>query len=429
VIPSLLRRSGPFRWFWIGQAVSLFGDQITLVALPLVAVLLLHAGPAEMGYLVAAAWLPYLLLSLPAGAWVDRRGHRRRIMIVADLGRALLLLTVPVAAALHHLTLAHVYVVIFLSGAFSVFFRVSYDTLFVSMVPRERYVEGQSLLNGSRAFSFVGGPVVAGLLVQLFSGPVALVVDAFTFLVSAVTLGRIKPAEPAPAPHERGHLLSGVRFILRNPVMRASLAGTATINLFQLSYSALAILYMVRYLHIQPGVLGVILGIGSVGGLVGSVVAGRLGRRIGLGPAYIAGCVLFTVFLVLTPLAGGPQALVVAMLVAASFGAGFGVMVLDINVGSIFAALIPNTLRSRVSGAYTVVNYGVRPIGSVLGGVLASAIGVRQTLFIVTIAAIGGVLFLLPSPIPRLRELPDSSPLGAEVPPPQAEEVGDAVRQ
>ncbi|HEY8643389.1 MAG TPA: MFS transporter [Candidatus Dormibacteraeota bacterium] len=406
MIPSLLRRAGAFRWYWVGQSVSLFGDQITTVALPLVAVLFLHATPADMGYLVAAAWLPYLLFALQAGALVDRHGHRRLVMIGADLGRAALLLTVPAAAALHQLTLIQVFAVIFLNGMLSVFFNVSSATLFVSMVRREDYVSGQSLLAGSRAFSFVGGPAVAGFLVQAFSGPIALVVDAASFLFSALTLGRIRPAEPPAARPQPGHFMSGMRFILGTPTMRSSLAATATINLFQLSYSALAILYLVRYLHISAGLLGVILGIGSIGGLVGSVVAGRLGRRIGVGPAYLAGCVIFTAPLVLTPLAGGPQALIMAMLLAAGFGAGFGVMVLDINVGAIFAALIPNRLRSRVSGAYTVVNYGVRPIGSVLGGVVASAIGVRQTLFIVTIAAMGGVLFLLPSPLRRMRDLP-----------------------
>ena len=189
--------------------------------------------------------------------------------------------------------------------------------------------------------------------------------------------------------------------------MRSSLAATATINLFQLSYSALAILYAVRYLHVSPGLLGAILSGGAVGGLLGSLWAGRLGRRVGVGPAYALGCVLFTAPLVLTPLAGGPQAVVVAMLLAAALGSSVGVMVLDINVGAIFAALIPNTLRSRVAGAYTVVNYGVRPVGSVLGGLAASAIGVRQTLFVVTLAAIAGVLFLLPSPILHMRELPE----------------------
>ncbi|MEP7106113.1 MAG: MFS transporter [Chloroflexota bacterium] len=409
MIPGLLRRRGPFRWFWTGQTISLFGDQITVVALPLVAVLLLGAGPAEMGFLTAAAWLPYLFFALPAGAWIDRVRRRRLVMIAADLGRAALLLTVPLAAALHVLTLAQLYAVAFLSGLCSVFFGGAYQVLFVAMVPREGYVEGQSLLNGSRAFSFVGGPAVAGFLVQLFSGPVALVVDAFSFLASALVLSRISPAEPEPEKAERGHLWNGVRFIVGSPVMRASLLATATINLFNLAYSALAILYIVRYLHVAPALLGLILGIGSLGGIVGSLVAGRLGRRIGIGPAYVLGCFVFTAPLLLVPLAGGPLPLVIAVLAVAQALAALGVMLLDISVGAIFAALIPGRLRARVAGAYTVVNYGVRPAGSILGGWLAVTLGVRGALLIATAGAVLGVLWLLPSPILRMRELPEAA--------------------
>src|SRR5438094_173777 len=167
VLPALLRERGPFRVYWTGQAISLFGDQVSLIAIPLVALLLLHAGPAQMGYLVAAAWLPSLLFALHAGAWVDRLGRRRQLMIAADVLRAALLLTVPAAAALHALTLVQLYVVVFVNGALSLVFNLSGLALFVAMVPRERYVEGQSLVHGSRAFSFVAGPSVGGLLVQL----------------------------------------------------------------------------------------------------------------------------------------------------------------------------------------------------------------------------------------------------------------------
>lgn len=410
MIPSLLRRRGPFRVFWAGQTISLVGDEITFVAMPLVAVLVLHAGPAAMGLLVAAAWLPYLLLGIPVGAWVDRRRHKRRVMVAADAARALLLLTVPAAAALHVLTMAHLYVVIFLSGSASVFFRVADQALFVAMVPRERYVEGESLLNGSRAFSFVGGPPIAGFLVQLISGPATLVADALSFIASAASLLAIRPVEPDPEPTSRGHLMSGVRFIFESPVMRANLAATTTINLFNLAFHALFILYVVDYLHVAPGVLGVVLGVGSVGSLAGSAVTGRIGRGIGIGPAFMLGCVLFSAPLVIVPLAAGPIPLVLLLLGLSIFLTGFGVMLLDISAGSITASLVPGRLRSRVSGAYTVVNYGVRPLGSLLGGALGSAIGVRQTLFAVTVLGVAGVLWLLPSPLPRMRELPATAP-------------------
>jgi MFS family permease len=406
LVPGLLRRPGTFRVLWGGQTISLFGDQISLIAVPLTAVLVLHAGPAQMGGLVAAAWLPSLLFALHAGAWVDRTGQRRRIMIAADLGRAVLLLTVPAVAALHALTLVQLYAVVFLNGSLSVLFDVSGTTLFVSTVPPDRYVEGQSLLHGSRAFSFIGGPSVGGLLTQALSGPGALLADAASFVASALSLSRIAPPEPEPEQELRGLLLSGLRFVFRTPVVRAALGATATINLFQLAYSALAVLYIVGQLRVTPGVLGLVLGAGSVGALIGSVLAGRLARRAGIGPAFVIGCVLFPAPLVLTPLAGGPMPLVLAMLFAAQFGAGMGVMILDISIGAIFAAVIPNQIRSRVAGAYTVVNYGVRPIGSLLGGTLGATLGVRPTLLVVVLCATLGFLWLLPSPVPRMAALP-----------------------
>lgn len=412
LVPGLLREPGPFRVFWAGQAISLFGDQVSLIAVPVTAVLILHAGPAEMGGLVAAAWLPSLLFALHAGAWVDRTGHRRRNMIAADLGRAALLLSIPGAAAMHGLTLVQLYAVVFLNGSLSVLFNVSGTTLFVSTVPPDRYVEGQSLLHGSRAFSFIGGPSVGGLLAQAFSAPGALVADAVSFVASALSLSVIAPPEPETERESRGLLLGGLRFVFRTPVMRACLAATATINLFQLAYSALAVLYIVDRLHVSPGVLGLVLGSGSVGALIGSVLAGRLARRIGIGPAFLVGCVVFPAPLVLTALAGGPMPIVLAMLFAAQFGAGLGVVILDISGGAIFAALIPHRLRSRVTGAYTVVNYGVRPLGSLLGGALGAAIGIRPTLLLVSLCAVAGFLWLLPSPVPRMAALPAAAEAG-----------------
>lgn len=409
MIPPLLRESRDFRRFFVGQTVSLVGDQISFIALPLVAVLALDASAAQMGYLAAAALAPNLLFSLHAGAWVDRRGRRRKTMMAADLGRAGLVATIPLAYAFDLLTLAQLYVVAFLAGVLSVLFFVSYSTLFVSLVPRERYVEGESILNGSRALSYVGGPSLGGGLVQLLTAPFALVADAASYVLSALFLGRISPAEPPTEESERGDVVAGVRFILRSPIVRASLAATATINFFNFVFFALFILYATRSLDVQPGMLGAVLGAGAVGGVIGSLVTGRLGRRIGIGPAFMVGCVLFPAPLVLVPLAGGPKPVVLALLFLAEFGSGLGVMILDISAGAIFASLIPDPLRARVSGAYMVVNYGVRPLGALVGGALGSTIGLRPTLWIATVGAIAGVLWLLPSPVPRLRTLPEAA--------------------
>jgi MFS family permease len=408
-IPSLLLENRDFSRFWTGQTVSLFGDQVTFIALPLTAVLVLHAHAAQMGYLTAVELAPSLLFSLHAGAWVDRRGRRRAVMIAADLGRAGLLATIPLAYAFGALTIEQLYVVAFLAGTLTVVFFVSYSSLFVALVPRERYVDANSLLHGSRAFSFVGGPSVGGLLVQLFSAPVALVADACSFLVSALCLRTINPVEPPTEEAERGHLSAGARFIARTSIMRASLLATATINFFNFVFFALFILYATRSLHVRPGTLGLVLGAGAVGGLIGSTVTGKLGRRLGIGPTYILGCLLFPLPIVLVPAAEGPKPLVLAMLFLAEFGSGFGVMILDISVGSIFAALVPDRLRSRVSGAYMWVNYGVRPVGSLVGGALGSAIGLRPTLWLAAIGGSVGFAWLLPSPVPRLRDLPEEA--------------------
>jgi MFS family permease len=406
-LPRVLRENLVFRRVWTGQTISLFGDQISLLAIPLTAVLVLDANAKQMGFLVAAELAPNLFFALHAGAWVDRHGRRRRVMIFTDLVRAAALVTIPIAYALDALTIQQLYVVAVVVGTMTVFFHVAYSSLFVALVEREDYVVANSWLAGSRSFSFVAGPSVGGILVQLLKAPYALLVDSISYLFSAGFLTSIDPVEPEIEVAQKGHVAAGVRYILTSPVMRSSLLATATINLFNFVFHALFVLYAIRSLHVRPATLGIVLGAGAVGGLIGSFVTSRLGRAIGIGPTYILGCILFPVPLVLVPLAGGPYWLIMVMLFLAEFGAGLGVMVLDISAASIFAALVPHRLRSRVSGAYMVVNNGIRPVGSLIGGFLGTAIGLQTTLWIGVVGAMTGFLFLLPSPIPKMRELPE----------------------
>ena len=405
-VPALLHDLA-FRRYWSAQTVSFFGDQVSNLALPLIGALALDASPAQMGYLAAAAVLPNLLFSLHAGVLVDRRGRRRQTMIIADIGRAALLATVPVAYWFGALTLAQLYVVAFLAGTLTVFFFVSVNTLFTALVPREDYLEGNSLVNGSRAFSFIAGPSVGGILIQVLRAPVALLVDSISFLISAALLGMIHPQEPPREEAGKGHLAEGLRYIRRTPVLLAELAATATINFFNFVFFAIFILYVTRDLGLRPGTLGIVLGVGAIGGLVGSVVTGRLSRRFGIGPTFVLGCILFPAPFLLVPLAAGPRWLVLGLLVASEFGVGLGVMMLDICGGAIQQAIVPDRLRSRVSGAYMVVNFGVRPLGALCGGALGAWVGLRPTLWIAAIGGLAGVLFLIPSPIPRMRDLPD----------------------
>jgi MFS family permease len=406
VIPPLLRSNANFRRFFLGQSVSMLGDQITGIALPLTAVLALHASAGQMGALTTAYLVPNLLFSLHAGAWVDRRGERRKTMLATDVGRALLIGSVPVAYALGHLTWAQMYVVAFLTGSLSVVFFVAYGAMIQMIVPRDQYVEANALVHGSRAFSFLAGNSVGGVLVQLLRGPYALATDAVSFLCSALFLGRMRIDEPPGAPHESGGVSAGARWIKNNAIFRSELLGVATINFFNFIFFALFVLYATRSLHVRPATLGLVLGAGSVGTLGGSFITARIARRLGVGRTFVLGCFLFPAPLILVPAAGGPYWLVLGCLFVAEFFSGVGLMLLDIMAGTISAGLIPPTLRSRVSGAFMVVNYGVRPLGTSLGGVLGSTIGLRPTLWIATVGALAGLVWLLPSPVMTLDEVP-----------------------
>jgi MFS family permease len=389
--------------------VSLLGDQVALIALPLTAVLALHATPGQMGALTTVYLVPNLIFSLHAGVWVDRRGRRRHVMLATDVARGLTTATIPLAYAVGHLTWTHLYVASFLLGTFTVFFYVAYGGFFQTIVPRERYVEANSLVHGSRAFSFLAGNSLGGALVQLVRGPYTLALDALSFLWSASFLARIDAAEPPGASRESGGLAAGLRWIARNSVVRAELLGVATINLFNFMFFALFLLYVTRELHVRPAAIGIVLAVGSVGTLAASFVTARVARRIGVGPTFLIGCFLFPAPLVLVPAAAGPHRVVLAFLVAAEFLSGLGLMLLDIMAATIGAATVPTPMRARVSGAFMLVNYGVRPVGTTLAGILGSTIGVRPTLWIATVGAVAGVLWLLPSPIRSLRDVPEEA--------------------
>ena len=370
--------------------------------------------PLRWGYLTAAGLLPHLLFSLVAGIALDRVRSRRRLMIWADIGRAALIATIPLAFVLDALTMAQLYIVGFVTGSMAVLFDLSWSTVFVSVVQRDRYVEAMSLLNGSRSMANVAGPTVGGALIQILGAPLAILADAASYLGSVVALRRIRAPEPPIECDETGlreQLTVGLSFILRDPIMRPTLLAAATINLFNFAFTALFILYVVTELSVEPGILGIALGAGAVGGLIGAVIASGVGRRIGLGPAYALGCFLFPVSLILVPIAAPsmPMPLILALVILAEFGAGIGVMILDINVGAFMTARIPDRIRARSMGAFRFINYGIRPIGAVIGGSLGAALGVRQALFIATIASLLGVLWLVGSRVLRLRELPEAA--------------------
>jgi MFS family permease len=385
--------------------VSVFGDQISALAIPLCAVLTLHANASEMGLLTALFWLPHLLFALPVGVWVDSRQVKRRVMVAADIGRAVLLLSIPLAFAFDVLTLDQLLVVVFLVGSCAVFFDLSYSSFFTATVPREQVLAANGHLSTSRAVSYVGGPSLAGLLVQALTAPVAILVDAASFLASAFFLRGARVDEPF---HEsRGvspllRLKEGISILVHHPLLRGSTGCAATVNFFTFMIQALYVLYASQTLGLSAGIIGITLGIGASGALLGALVAPRIGRRIGFGPTIVLGCLLFSAPLLLLPFATGSTFAKAALLCALEFVSGLGVMLFDTNSNSLTALAVPQRLRARIAGSSRVFNYGTRPFGALLGGVLAGAIGIRETLFIAAVGAVLSVAWLLLSPIARI---------------------------
>jgi predicted MFS family arabinose efflux permease len=407
--PPPLLRQPEFVKLWSAQAISQLGDQVTLLALPLVAVLTLDASAAQMGLLTAAELMPHLLFSLFAGVWIERRSHRRKLMIAADIARAGLLVSVPLAAAFDVLTFPQLYAVAFAVGSFAVLFDISWATLFPAVVPRRDLVDASSKLSLSRSLSFVLGPSLAGFLVQALTAPVTLLVDAFSFVGSALFLGRIRTQEPSPERDGNGVLRSlrdGMRFVLGDDLIRADLGCAATVNLFNFVFAAIFILYATRELGVAPGTLGIALGLGAIGGILGALVAPPLERAIGIGPSVVLGSVLFPAPLILVPIASGSELTIGVMLGTAEFFSAVGVMIFDVSAASMLFLRTPDRIRARTAGTFRFVNYGIRPIGALLGGALGTAIGLQTTLWIGVLGALLGVVWLVFSPIPRLREAP-----------------------
>lgn len=409
-----LWRDGRFVRYWASSAVSQFGDRVSEVAVPLVAVTVLDASAGQVAVLTALAWAPNLL-ALVLGAWVDGRTRKRRLLVLMDLVRAVVLLSLPVAHIWGNITLGQLYAVVLIAGLAGVVAGCAWQPLFTRIVPRSSYVAANSTFSAARSASFVAGPAVGGGLVQALSAPVAVLADALSFVVSALLLGRAPVDEPAPAARSGTAGLAllrdareGLLFVLRQPVLRAGLGCTTTINFFTfLAGTGMVVLFADRELRLSPGAIGLTLGIGATGSLLGALTAPWLSRRIGVGRCVAVGAVLFPAPFALAAVAGGPAWAGALLLGAAQFLVGLGVMWFDVPLNSLQAAVTPDALRSRVVGAYSTVNYGIRPLGAVVGGVLATTVGLRTTFVVVAAGGVLSVLWLLPSPVPGIRRLAD----------------------
>lgn len=391
-----------FLRLWAGRTVSQFGDQITGLAFPLIATTMLDATAPAVASLTAALWIPNLF-ALPIGTWVDHHPNKRRVLIAAELIQAAAIASVPAAQLVGLLTMPLLYGSAALLGLGGVLGGTASQPFFVRLVTRHQYVQANSLLSTTQSASGIAGPAIGGLLIAAVTAPIAMIIDAISFLVSATAITTI-PIPPSPpsttAESFLRRLANGTSYLFRQPYLRVSLGCSTTMNFAAFLIQALLVLYASRYVHLSAGLIGTALGLGAIGGLAGAVTAGRLARRIGTGWTIAAGAAFSCAPFAALPAAGllvGQTASPVILLAAIEFLSSLGIMWFDINNNAVRTVVTDDTMRSRVSGAYSTINYGIRPLGAITGGILANHIGLPATLIGAAILGTAATLWLIPT--------------------------------
>lgn len=403
-------RDAAFRRLWAGMTISKFGSSIAGVATPLIAVQVLDASAFAISLLTAAAWLPWLLVGLPAGAWIDRVA-RRPVMLAADLCSALVVASVPIAAALGLLGMTQLIVVAMLLGAASVFFTVAWTAYLPAMFDKHHLIGANSILQGTESAAQVAGPAVGGVLVAAVSAVAGLIADAVSFVLSAYLLWRIPRKERRiPQPDRAGRLritsdiAAGIRWLARDRYLRNLTVHGATSNLALTGINALLVVFLVREAGVGTAGVGVLLALSSLAGVGAAAAAPALARRFGAARVLVTSKTFAGVAALLVPLTEPGAGL--AAFVAGMAGVVFGVVGGNVLGGSFRQAYCPPALLGRVVTGMQFVNLGTIPIGAVLGGALATAAGVRWAIGVMSIAyAVSGLIILL-GPLARRRDLP-----------------------
>ncbi len=402
-----LWRHADFLKLWSAETVSQVGTQVSQLALPLAAILVLDASAFEVALLGGIQFLPFLLFTLPAGVWVDRL-PRKPILVAGDLGRAVLLATVPVAYALDALTIWQLYAVAFGVGVGTVFFDVAYQSYLPALVRQDQLVEGNSKLEISRSGALIAGPGLAGALVGALTAPYAILVDAVSFFGSAAFLVRIRTKEERPERAADAHLgrelVEGLRYLLRHRYWRPFAACTATSNFFSQVMFSIFLVYAVRELDLSPQLIGFSLIPVGIGGLAGALLANRLATRFGVGPTIIGSAAVFGPAALLVPLA--PSSLPIPFLAASFALLGVAGIVYNITGISLVQTLTPERLLGRLNASRRFIVWGTIPLGALAGGVLATVFGLRAALLIGALGSCTCFLPILFSPLRTLRAMP-----------------------
>jgi MFS family permease len=418
--PASLRHHRDFNKLWFGQAVSSVGSQVTLLALPLTAVLYLHASAGQVGLLTAAGLAAYCGPSLFAGVMADRM-RRRPLMIAADIGRTLVIGLVPVLAWLHSLDMPVLYAAALTQGGLTVIFEVAYRSYLPSLVGAEALLAGNSRLQATSSVAQVGGPGLSGALVDLLGAPFALLADAGSFVISVLSLLWIRTREPALERDRRpgapggamgviGEIRSGLRFIYRNPVLQ-SLAGSAGLfNFFSQLQLTLYVLYAARVLHMSAGEIGIVLACFGIGGVVASATVGRVLGRLGYGRVLLLGYAVAALAILGIPLVPRPAALSTGLFTMVYFTAGYGIVATNIAMTTLRQIATPDSLQGRVNASFRFAIGALMPFSALLAGLLGEKLGLRPTLFITAAGMPLSVVWIALSPTRKVGAAEELAP-------------------
>ncbi|MET7520226.1 MFS transporter [Streptomyces sp. NPDC005480] len=411
---SSIWRNREFLPLWGSQTVGEMGSQVSVLALPLVAVVLLDASTFQVGLLAAAETSAYLLVALPAGAVVDRV-VRRRLMIGCDLAQFVVIGSVPVAHALGVLTLAHLYAVALVSSVLSVFFQVAYQAYLPVVLVHGQLMDGNGKLAASRSVAQIAGPSTGAALVTLVGAAGAMTADAISFMASAGLLRAIRSPEPRRFRAEAGRrprmmaqVREGLAYVLRDPILRNSVGFNGTANFFVIMVESLGTVFLVRTLHLRPGLIGLLLALGAVGGLAGGVAARYLARKVGSARISWIAMTLLSLPGLLIPMA--EPGWMVLLFACGWISWTFSSTVAGVSLTSYRQAACPPDMLGRVSAAARWINWGTLPLGSLAGGVLATFLGVRTTLWIAVVGGCCAGLWLFFSPLRGMRDIPLAQP-------------------
>ena len=423
--PPVARRSlwrhADYMKLWLAATVSLTGSTVSQLAIPFIATVVLFSNPLEVSLLGVVEMAPFILLALPAGAWLDRV-RRRPVMIAGDIGRGLALLTIPIAFAVGHLTIWQLYAVGFLTGSLTVLFDVANQSYLPALLERDDLIEGNSKLQFPQAGAQVVGPAFGGGLIGLVGAPFAVIVDATSFFASGALISLIRKHEPVPerrvgsdGAHTslREDIVEGLRYVLGNRYLRMTAGSTATSNLGTSIAFSIFPIFVFRELGLNVALVGAAFGLGSLGVLLGAVISARVSRKVGVGPAIVGSMFLGGPATLLIFLMPSEAPVAAGLLLASTFLTGLSAVIYNVNQVSFRQAITPLDMQGRMNATMRFIVWGTLPIGSLIGGVLASFIPVRTTIGIGAAVASFAFLWVLFSPVRSLREIPEAADVTA----------------